>query len=535
MPPSGGDVDKTPPEVVEMVPQNRTTNYTENYVEFTFSEYVDNRSVQEAFFISPNLEGEIEFDWSGKSVEVIFEDSLRKNTTYIITIGTEVKDLNNGNNMAASLTLTFSTGDEIDYCSVEGKIYDKNPLGTMIFAYMLADTIPDPAAQKPQYLTQAGDGGNYKLLGMAPANYRIFAVRDEFKNLVYNVGEDRYGAPFKDIVLTKQDSLFTNLDFQLTIEDTLSPQLSNVTMTDKHHFLVELSERIDSSRITPNNFSIYDSTANRKIDVNYIYQGKSNGLEYFLSNIDTLIAENTHYLIAENIFDKSDNRLEKQSLEFVVSTAVDTIPPSIKKVITEFEQDKMDFINPYVFLQFNDAFDFTKVFDAFRITDPKDNLVRYDLESVDAATVKIIPESLDDNTEYSVEINLGKFIDAAGNKLDSNHTIKISTMGEIEFSGVTGRLNYPDTLHNKVILLKNISDARRKYTKVLSSGNQYKFERVVPGKYFIWSFIDSNNDTTFDFGSIQPYSPSERFIYYPDTLNLRARWPVGDIDFGFPD
>ena len=157
LPPPGGDVDKIPPEVVEMIPQNGTTNYKENYVEFTFSEYVDKRSVQDAFFMSPNQEGKIEFDWSGKSVEVIFEDSLRKNTTFIITIGTEVKDLNNGNNMAGSVNLTFSTGDEIDFCSVEGRIYAKKPLGTMIFAYMLADTIPDPTVQKPHYLTQTGD------------------------------------------------------------------------------------------------------------------------------------------------------------------------------------------------------------------------------------------------------------------------------------------------------------------------------------------------------------------------------------------
>jgi hypothetical protein len=535
MPPPGGEVDKIPPEVVEMIPQNGSTNYRENYVEFTFSEYVDKRSVQDAFFMSPSQEGAIEFDWSGKSVEVIFEDSLRENTTYIITIGTEVKDLNNGNNMASSLNLTFSTGNEIDYCSVEGKIYDKKSLGTMIFAYMLGDTIPDPAVQKPEYLTQAGDDGNFKLLGMAPANYRIFAVKDEFKNLVYNVGEDRYGAPFRDVLLTKQDSLFTGLNFQLTIEDTLKPQLSSVTMTDEHHFLVEFSERIDSSRISPANFSIYDSTSNKKIEINYLYKGKSSGLEYFLSNKDTLAEGNSHSLIVENIFDKSGNKLERESLDFVVSTAVDTIPPSLKNVITEFEQGKMDFVNPYIILRFNDAFEFDSVFDAFKITDPKDQPVRYKLQSVDASTVKIIPESLDDDTEYSVDINLNKFIDAAGNRLDSTHTINVSTMGEIEFSGVTGVLNYSDTLYDKILVLENLSDSKRIYKQIISSGNQYGFERVVPGKYFIWSFIDSDKDTTFDYGSINPFRYSERFVYYPDTLNLRARWPVGDINFRFPE
>lgn len=534
-PPPGGEIDTTPPEIVESVPLNGTTNYSENYVEFTFSEYVDKRSVQDAFFISPNLEGEIEYDWSGKSVEIIFKDSLKENTTYIITIGSDVKDLNNSNDMARSFNLTFSTGNEIDFCSVEGKIYGNKPEGTMVFAYMMADTIPNPQTQKPNYLTQVGEDGIFKLLGMAPADYRIFAVKDEFKNLVYNIGEDRFATPYKDITLTKQDSLFTGLNFLTTIEDTLAPQISTVTMTDKHHFLVEFSERIDSSRITDENFHLFDSTANRKINVDYLYVGKKSGLEFFLSNVDTLTAENKNFLIAENIFDKAGNELVKETIEFVASTEVDTTAPGFKKVITEFDSDRMDNAAPYMIFQFNDAFGFDAVFDAFRITDPREDLIRYELESVDGASVKLIPEApLPDDTEYTVTINLNKFIDAAGNKLDTTQTVKVSSISELEFSGVAGVLSHADTVNNKVLVLENLSDANRVYNFVIGRQNEYEIERVIPGSYFIWSYIDSNNDTTFNYGSINPFAFSERFVYYPDTLNLRARWPVGDIDFGFP-
>ena len=72
LPPTGGVIDKIPPEIIEVSPANGTVNFDGNSVEITFSEYVDKRSVQNSVFISPAVEGEIEYDWSGKSLEIIF-------------------------------------------------------------------------------------------------------------------------------------------------------------------------------------------------------------------------------------------------------------------------------------------------------------------------------------------------------------------------------------------------------------------------------------------------------------------------------
>ena len=55
MSPGGGEVDKIPPEIIEVYPEVGTTNFSDNYFEITFSEYVDKRSVQDAIFISPAI------------------------------------------------------------------------------------------------------------------------------------------------------------------------------------------------------------------------------------------------------------------------------------------------------------------------------------------------------------------------------------------------------------------------------------------------------------------------------------------------
>ncbi len=107
LPPGGGEVDKIPPRIIEVYPEQGTTNFNDDYFEIGFSEYVDKRSVKDAVFISPAIDGTLDFDWSGKYVRVYFPDSLKKNVTYVVTIGTDVVDLNNKNRMAEAYTLIF--------------------------------------------------------------------------------------------------------------------------------------------------------------------------------------------------------------------------------------------------------------------------------------------------------------------------------------------------------------------------------------------------------------------------------------------
>jgi hypothetical protein len=64
LPPGGGDIDRIPPEIVEVYPENGSTNFEDDYFELGFSEYVDKRSVKDAIFISPAIEKALELDWS---------------------------------------------------------------------------------------------------------------------------------------------------------------------------------------------------------------------------------------------------------------------------------------------------------------------------------------------------------------------------------------------------------------------------------------------------------------------------------------
>jgi len=56
---------------------------------------------------------------------------------------------------------------------------------------------------------------------------------------------------------------------------------------------------------------------------------------------------------------------------------------------------------------------------------------------------------------------------------------------------------------------------------------------VVSGSYKLWSFIDSDKNGEYSFGSAVPFKPSEKFSYLKSTLKLKPRWMQTDVIFDF--
>ncbi len=527
--PSGGEVDKIPPKVESTYPTDKTVNFSDNYVLIEFDEYVDKRSVQEAIFISPAIDGKIEYDWSGRELEIIFEDSLRKNITYSITIGTDVIDLNNRNNMASSYSFTFSTGEEIDVGQVEGNVFAKNALGTLVFAYALSDTIPNPATQKPDYLSQVGVKGEFLLRGMGTGRYRLFAVKDEFRDLLYNATDDMFGVPEKDIELSREDSIVTGLNFMLSIEDTTAPSISNITNTDRNHILVEFTEAIDSTKLSPQNFFVYDSTESKSYPVVLIYKDNNKSQNYFACISDSLNVDNENYIVAQGIFDKKGNQLVYESFSFVASDKVDTLAPSVKSVSTEYTGGIIDFMDPYFDVRFDDGVIITDDEKAFTLLDGDSLVVSISVAEIDAANKRIrFNQNPRPNREFEFIVDYGFTEDAAGNSKDTTFNSKLSTISELEFSAVSGIVESDSTGLVKLVL-ENLTDNKTRYRSQPRADKSFSFERVKPGNYLLIAFIDRNNNSQLDLGTIDPFQYSEKFVYYPDTLKLNARWPVGDV------
>ncbi|MEK6553483.1 MAG: Ig-like domain-containing protein [Bacteroidota bacterium] len=531
--PGGGDVDTVPPQIIEVYPENGTVNYHEDYFEISFSEFVDKRSVQEAIFISPALQKPLKYDWSGKTLTVYFNDTLKTNTTYTVSIGTDAKDVNNNNKMAEALTFAFSTGNKIDKGKIKGKIYDTSPEGVMIFAYQTNGKEADPTKQKPDYVSQVGKNGNYSLLGLRDGDYSVFAIRDKFRDLIYQKNEDGFSVQNKKIELIDKTVEYEDVDFFLTMEDTIVPNISNLIMKDRNHIQIEFNEAVDSTKISGDNFVLFDSTTNKKIIPKYFYKGEGRPNQFYIAFTDSLEPKESWILLSKNIPDLKNNLSMEEKNSFAVRNDRDTLALRIIKSAGLLPGEKVDYEEPVVMINFNDAVELSTLKERLTVQDVKGKKIPLEVERADDASFLVrLSEKLKQSTDYTLKLDLKKYSDLSGNKIDSLFQNKFSTSSELDFGGISGTVAINDSTQTFVVL-EAAEMVKRTYKQKIDSKKNFNFKKVIPGKYLAWSFKDKNKNGKYDFGTITPFKLSEEFKFYPDTLNLRARWPVGGVNIDF--
>jgi hypothetical protein len=359
LPPGGGEIDTTPPEIISVYPEDGQVNFKDDHFKLRFSEYVDKRSFREAIFISPTVEGELEISWTGRTATVTFPEGLREDYTYVVTIGTDVVDLNNRNRMAQSYNFLFATGDKIDTRSISGKVFDKDADGVLIFAYRIVDDTTDFLKQKPDYVSQVGKNGNFMLNGLAEDNYRIFAIKDQLRDMLFQAESDKIGIPFADISLKDEDSSFTGLNYFLMSADTTKPRLVSAVMTDRNHVLITTSKPVDSSIISANNFSIIDSTENIEYSIIYAFKGNTKPEELVVVTDQSFSGQNEMYLRADRLVDAAGNTYTDDYSNLTVSDREDTSAAKIFKNVP-LDLRRVDFKEPSVLFYFDDAFNTVK-------------------------------------------------------------------------------------------------------------------------------------------------------------------------------
>lgn len=528
LPPGGGEVDKIPPEIISSYPQDGTIDYDKDFIEIEFSEYVDKRSFKEALFISPAIDEQLEISWSGKSVEIVFPNGLKNNLTYVVTIGTDVVDVNNKNRMANSYSFSFATGNKIDKRTIDGSVYGKDIEGTFIFAYKYSDDTTKYLSKKPDYISQVGKNGSYKLNGLAESVYRIFAVKDQLRDFIFQAEQDLIGIPYKDISLIGVDSSFTGLNFYLQKIDTLSPRLISTIMTDRNHILVSLSEECDSSIYNSQNYFIFDSTSNATLNIEYCYKGNTKKDEMILVQKNELNPSNRYYLFAKKLKDLNGNIFNNDWRELIISDKSDTTAPKLFKKIPE-QNSAIDFIGAKIVFYFDDALQNKQIKNAIQFSDTLKNKIPFEIYFPDDATLVVKPLSdLKPDKKFEIKLDLSKVIDAAENKTDSIYTHKFSTISGIEFTGLSGKIT--TTKENLVLVLQGLKNQNNFYITKPDKTSNYSFQRIQPGSYALWYYVDEDSSGSYDYGWPSPYRNSEEFYYYQDTIKLKSRWSITDFN-----
>jgi len=536
--PSGGPPDKTPPQIIATFPEPMALNYKENKFSFSFDKYVDRRSFQESFFVSPTISS-LSYNWSGTDVEVTFEDTLRPLTTYIITIGTDVLDTR-GNRLDKAFSLPFSTGNFIDSCAISGSLIDEKAEGVMIFTYGLDGKNPDtlnPTRLKPDFLTQTGRDGTFLLPYLPVGRYRIMAVRDEYKNLVYDVQTDQFSTYTSDITLTSEKSLFSGVQFKLSIEDTAAPFLSSARSIDQSHVLLRFSEGMNEESIRNGNISLFDTVAGTPLSVQDIAFGEKPVMEVQLVTA-TQDFGRTYRVKVSGLYDIAGNSLTepRNSADFAGSSTYDTSRPGFDLLYPPKNSTEI-FTTDTLRLFFSEAIRKASFSSGVLLSDSVRIPVGLSTSWPHSRELWLIPQKeLQKGMAYTLTIRMDSLADLFGNSYtDSVTSYSLETAGEESMSSISGVVTDDAAGASGVVFItaKNISNNSIPRILKLDSVKTFTFQNLTEGQYTLSAFRDEDGNGLYSFGKPFPFVKAERFTIYGDTLKLRARWPLEGVTVRF--
>lgn len=533
--PPGGPEDRTPPEVVRTIPEvGETYVDTLASVQIWFSEGIQSVSALSSIFITPHPGENVKINCRGAKITITFPQPLKSDLTYVITLGTGIKDYRN-NAMIASYTLAFSTGETLDRGEITGNIYGPtDATGIDVWAYRLdgnSDSDPNPILQEPDYIVQSGAKGKFRFSNLSSGAYRLFAIRDRISDRLYQPVADEIGLTYRDAFLSDDDSLVTDmLHFKMTREDTLGPSLIRAVLTHRNHVTLLFDESLsdDQAILSPDALTIVSKKDDTDtLFVDQIYNDPLNKQRLHILTHDQ--NPQKEYLVTVHaLTDESGNPADTlyNETSFIGTEEPDTIPPVLLQTTPE-KGDRMIPLDTQIKLTFSEAMDPSHFPEGFSLSDSSDQPIMGSIQWITPAEVYYqLDGPLMSQASYTIQLSGNPIRDLAGNSI-ADTLFQFQTLNQDTLSAILG--NVSDTASKDsgdiFITARQIQNPQISYLQILTEPGQYHFEDILPGRYIIEAFRDRDGNEQFSYGRVSPYQPSERFVVYPDTTLVRSRWP----------
>jgi len=533
--PPGGPQDKTPPQVISTLPAVDSTRVSPDVrIEITFSERMEKKKTEESIFISPLPEIPWKLSWhkNGLSLKPPFPLKLR--TTYVITVGTGARDLR-GNRIKESYSFAFSTGEFIDSCQISGEaqIDEKKEAGISIWAYLLEDKAETNLFKdKPTYVTQTDFEGKYILKNLISGNYRLFAVKDINRDLVWDIEEEPIGVTTQDVKVDSMIFSIRNINFILASRDTTPPSILNCQTLDRNKIRLDFDESLDKRTMqNTSNYLIRSQEALEKtLKVVLAYYQGVNTKSVFLV-ISEMEPDVKYKLSVSDLQDESGNEIDSAFNSCLLSGT--DLPDTIKlKILDTQPEDKAINValDAHTKIFFSEPPEKNAVESNFILKDESEKLIKGEVFWESDVIFIFRPDSLlSSSTNYRLQLK--DIFDLSNNSLsDSLFEISFTTLNKDTLGSVSGEVKIlREEKGNIVVILNKIDSNEIRYEKILEEPGRFLFEMVLPGKYLAKAFIDKNKNKKHETGEVFPYTPAEPHTVFPDTIPVRSRWETEKV------
>lgn len=575
--PSGGPRDEDPPRFVRANPAPGSVNVNRERISIDFDEIVNVKDAFSNVVISPPSTSVPRVTSQGRRVTIQFTDTLLPNTTYTVDFANSIED-NNESNKLEGFTYSFSTGPTIDTLQISGMVLSSDALepqqGMLVGVY---SNLSDTAFAKLPFdrVAKTDDRGRFSIMGLAPGEYRIYALKDLDND--YHRANPEEAMAFYDFTLSPSSERVTTSD---TIRNLITGELDTVVSRERTRFLpndillrsfesdyksqfLQKYERVDSTRLS----FIFNAPSDSLPELGLVgIEGyKDWALLERSAHNDTL----TYWLLPQSLVATDSLRISARYLRTdsaqLLSAVTDTLRfytarPRVKKKAepkrkkSEEEEATADTVAPkpvplhlsvlskttqevYLPLLFEFATPLASLDTAaIHLESMVDSVwtpMPKDWKAVPAEPYSVrrmkIEYPWEFETEYRLTIDSLAATGIYGLQTDPLE-FKFKTKGEEDYATLSFNItNFADTVPAFVELV-NSSDAPVRRTPVVNG--VARFDYLDPGKYYARIYEDFDGDglytTGFD-GFTTPGASRQRrqpdaVYYYPKILNLKKNW-----------
>ncbi|MEO2072807.1 MAG: Ig-like domain-containing protein [Zunongwangia sp.] len=502
--PEGGPIDEEPPRFIRANPENYTTNFDAKEISILFNEFIKLENPQQQIIISPPMDPKpniLPLGQARKDVKIEITDTLRENTTYAINFGKSIVDNNEGNPYPY-FKYVFSTGDYIDSLEVSGFIEDaylkETPEFVSIFLYEMDSTYTDSVVYNeiPRYVAYTRDSSvNFDLENLKVGKYQMVAILDDNANYKFNPAKDKIG--FLDHPISiPTDSIYTISIFQ----EELAFEVKRPKLFKGRQLLIG-----------------YQGIPNlNDLELNFLYPPMDPPVSRITRDAKT---DTLYYWFRDPI------ETDSVSLEYVTPRQRDTVYIRMAQLardslnIQAEPSGKIEYNQPLLLkantplVEKNDAL--------ITILDKDSVEVNFTSELRGLENQLEIYFDKEPEGTYYFKALPGSLTDLFG---DQNDTIsqKLTTKPLSEYGSIIMSLrnvrSYP-----MIVQLTTLKGEIVKQ-QILKEGNQFTFEHINPGNYFLRIIYDENQNGYWDTGSWLERRKPEKISYYPDTLQTRANF-----------
>ncbi len=527
LPPTGGPPDQTPPAVVDTDPPAGAVNVRAEKIEITFSEYVDQGSFARAFSLTPDFERLPEFSWHGKRVEVLFPEPLRENTTYILTLDNNLRDLH-GVALREPITFAFSTGPEINRGRLAGRVLEPwrgdGAPGLDVYAFPAPDeAAPDSLPERPAYRTQTGADGRFLFEYMSEEPFFVIALRDRNRNRRPDVSE-AFAVPPRPVL--RPDTTAAAGDdrrWLVTLRDTIPPELRQVRARSSRRLALRFSEAVRLARTDTAGWVLRDSLTGARPAVRAVYMIPEDPRQVLV--LTDSLAARTHTIRVAAVVDSSGNAVRGGEMRFTPVAEADTFRLRFRG----FDPDTLvappdgiplpPMLRPAV--RFNQPADSARFRAVVAVRDTTGRPLAFTRETEDGVTYRLSLAPWP-GTPFDVSVD-GRALTGA----DTVFTRRYRRMGPDELGELSGYVTADDTTGTLVVeLYEAESEARTPIRTARPDATGFFVFRELPGggQYRLRAFVDRNGNGRWDGGFLLPYTPAEPIGWGGDLPPVRARW-----------